>query len=602
MALRLENKPNHENLTNDSVLIALQARLLLGGQALNWQEDNLSELRESDINDYQCREQTTYQLLSQASTRERKQYWRGKLGDQFEQQQQNWFDSVIRIFQQAREFIKTPSNSNWRNLFERLGINCLNFQKQDAEKLYHEYCGQSQTTVYIQKVLGLYKTKTSFDFAKIEQDLKAITWLANIFGQISSEAIRELIHAEAKLLNPNQKAILVSENNQDNRLNRLQDKEVAILKWLCPQDSRTDIWKYYRKEPSDPQYFPLESLGKRYFDNQFLAQALCDQDSRFASQGVTWVKQEMDLQERLFESSLNSVGITNQELEQTLIDAMQTYSNFVREKYHIQLPEIKRLYFLPIYGLKSKLLNPEGQALGFVQGTLPIIFADYGVIQEHAKRFGYERWGELTKKTLVEIMTRILKEVAPHELTHLLGDMAFWQNLSDENKTLPEKWALSLYKPIDFQNPNSDYTERGGGLMEACTVKMTTDWLQAMNHVVKVQAYPAEGQVLTALIELIATENQISQDDAFKYFARAYFLPGHLLELAKILSGENRCRPHFLSIIYALMNYEEVNHRYSLTLNFINNQLSQSQKQEIHSVIDQLNLMPAIKRSLLTQL
>ena len=600
-----ENNPNREQLSDNQGLVALQLRLLLGGKALNWQENHLPEQSESDLNDYDRREQTTYQLLSQASTRERKQYWQGKLGNQFEQQWQSWLDSTVKIFHQARGYIKTPGHQNWQILFERLGINYLNFQEKDAIKFSQDYVsssGQSGTTAYIQKVISLYKTESGFDFIKIEQDLEPIAWLANIFGQVSSDVVRELIYAEAKLLDSNQRAILISENNRENRRNRLQNKEIAILEWLSPQSPQTYTWEYYRKEPDDPQHFPLESLSKHYLNNQFLAQELCNRDLGYASQGVEQIKEQMDLQEQLFENSLNSIGITNKELEQTLVEAMQTYASFIREKYRIQLPEIKKLYFLPIYGLKSALLNPEGQALGFVNAGLPIIFADYGVIQEHARQYGYSRWGELTKVNLVEIMMRILKEVAPHELTHLLGDMAFWKNTVDENRTIPEKWALSLYKPTDFSDPNSDFTERGSGLMEACTVRMTTDWLEAMNHIVKVRAYPAEGQVLTSLIELIATEKQISQDDAFKYFVRAYFLPGQLLELVKVLSGDNRQRPHFLSIIYGLMNYEEANQRYPLTLNYIKNQLNQSQKHEIHSAIDQLNLTPAIKRYLLTQL
>jgi hypothetical protein len=82
--------------------------------------------------------------------------------------------------------------------------------------------------------------------------------------------------------------------------------------------------------------------------------------------------------------------------------------------------------------------------------------------------------------------------------------------------------------------------------------------------------------------------------------------------LVKFVSGQEkdadgkvkRKRPHFLSIIYALMNYENHTHQsnYPLTYNYIWGKLTEPQKQELEHNIDQLKLAESIKDYLTTQL
>lgn len=76
--------------------VALQTRLILGGEALNPNKINLGKVTPEQLSETKP---TTIVKINQASTKERLDYWQGK--ETFDQQLKSWCDSMV-------EFVNNP--------------------------------------------------------------------------------------------------------------------------------------------------------------------------------------------------------------------------------------------------------------------------------------------------------------------------------------------------------------------------------------------------------------------------------------------------------------------------------------------------------------
>ncbi|QQG44223.1 MAG: hypothetical protein HYW86_05185 [Candidatus Roizmanbacteria bacterium] len=230
-----------ERLQFKKGLIGLQSRLLLGGQALNPDHD-MPDLDENSLSvSLVVREQTTYKYLSTASTRERKDYWRGQNVQGFEAQKKLWLEQTTSAFQTSKEYF---NNAGWDKFFEKIGINSQQFTINDAENLYSTYFQgdnkASQVQTFISKVVQAYADGQNIDYEKLKQDLPAIKWIAKIFGGTSSEVLTQLIDAEVKVQKTDLRQAFITQVNEKtqvetqekSKINRLTDEEKRLLTFV----------------------------------------------------------------------------------------------------------------------------------------------------------------------------------------------------------------------------------------------------------------------------------------------------------------------------------------------------------------------------------
>jgi|GEM_PF-6064175 len=226
-----DRSPSHENIPIHPPLVGLQARLLLGGDALDPNNTDLPEVTADGLSNRHLRDTTTYKYLAQASTEERARYWSEKNIAPSEQKAQ-WIQDTVKSFRDGKAYF---DQENWHTIFSRLGINSKDFTEAAAEKLYENYVNretkQSETKKFITNILNTYSSTQD-----LERDMAGIEWFANIFGETGAQAVAQLTHAEARnILKIEQDKLINEANEQSNgysRVNRLEDKETKILTYF----------------------------------------------------------------------------------------------------------------------------------------------------------------------------------------------------------------------------------------------------------------------------------------------------------------------------------------------------------------------------------
>lgn len=221
--------------------VALQTRLILGGEALKPAKTGLKKIEPSQLQDVA---EDTYTKLSSASTNERSSFWQNKSQSDptlssFDEQIKVWAKSVVTYMKDEK------------------------FQEEDALEMYLKYFGKedgsSDINLFVEDVLTKYvKPDEGLDYDTLEEHLPEIKKLAGIFGGNSSELIEALIYAKAKLLDPVKKQELITQVNEKKtvdqtsvlRIDLLDADEDRLLKWL-DINSKTIISGTDNKEDSD---------------------------------------------------------------------------------------------------------------------------------------------------------------------------------------------------------------------------------------------------------------------------------------------------------------------------------------------------------------
>lgn len=197
--------------------VALQTRLILGGEALSSNKTNLNKVDPEMLSGIK---QETINKIAVASTKERSDYWQGK--GTFDQQLKSWCDSMVKYYNNPK------------------------FTEEVALKYYYHYFGENKSesniNVYVDEVIAAHTQNELINFDQLYQNLPGIKKLSHIFGGNSSEIIEDLILARAKLADPAKKQELIEQVNEEKtvdgsstiRLNWLNPDEERRLRWLEP--------------------------------------------------------------------------------------------------------------------------------------------------------------------------------------------------------------------------------------------------------------------------------------------------------------------------------------------------------------------------------
>lgn len=224
-----------EVFTTAKQTVALQARLLLGSEALDPHNLKLQKVSNENLKDIS---KQTFDRLNIASTNERGGYWQNKVSSDlslntYEAQMKSWVSDVVKF------------------------VNQENFTEKEAMDMYNDYfIGEGKISAIDRYVISivnqlsqLKQSKTDVNLDEIlEQSLPEIKKMANIFGSNSSELIEAAIRSELKLIDENKKAEFVNQVNEEKdtgqnkeiRLNYLNPDEERLLSWL-DQNGQTDI-------------------------------------------------------------------------------------------------------------------------------------------------------------------------------------------------------------------------------------------------------------------------------------------------------------------------------------------------------------------------
>ena len=210
-----KNLPTKEIFSTARQTVALQTRLVLGGEALNPNKINLGKITPDQLS---VIKPETIGKINQASTKERLDYWQGK--GTFDEQLKTWCQEMVN-------YVHNPG-----------------FTEKEAMKVYNQYFGENKSesdiNIYVDEVINGLSQNGKVNFDLLNQNLPNIKKMANIFGGNSSEIIESLILARAKLTDPAKKQELIEQVNEEKivdgsptlRLNQLNPDEERLLKWL----------------------------------------------------------------------------------------------------------------------------------------------------------------------------------------------------------------------------------------------------------------------------------------------------------------------------------------------------------------------------------
>ena len=599
-----------ERVKFHSGLVGLQTRLLIGGEALNPNKTDLPSVTAESLGNLQSR---NYSPFAAASLRERKNYWQGKEDDHFSRQKEVWLANFVSLFDQNKYFFRqNEEGKSWSELFAKLAINPLSFSRQSADEFYNRYfTGENKDSnikLFVQDILSAYASSDGkIDYSRLRKDLDGVQWLANVFGSLSSEIVSQLADAESKL-----------QTQPENLINQANTKEIELLEFIyskkliefepsviIPQAKlpQNYNWKYER--PKEPRKFPEKSLlgiVNNITNPEYVAKLIKEYRPDINEEAVL---NQIKREQKELDNFLEIAGLKQPELRKILEEVLSNYKSFLKQKYKINLPsvDLNDISIKPVHGIMTQVINPH--ALGYVFAVSPTIYLNFDEIYKQAAKLAESEWSIFTTDHIV----RLLNEIKPHEFTHLSLDLAYWYLVKngqvkqgDPVRVTPGKVGLEVIKPTPpYLTEDLDIITkaRGGPLMEAVTVELTDQWAGEVHHQpLDLPAYEKEREVLHALINQIADEQNISFDDSFRKFVLAsssaqgyydlvYELSGKKIirdKNGKLVSKEGEIkRPYYLEIIYALMEVDQrnlmqkiqlginpKNIHYDLTLGYIN--------------------------------
>jgi hypothetical protein len=653
-----------ERIPTRAEMVALHTRMAVSKEALN-PETKLEEIKEENLGNL---EQTII-LAANSSTKERNQYWEERWQEmvssdsslaslderqKIEKQKQVWRNLMVERFKTEKN---QPLVAKLKAKKRIGGINFgEEFSEETAVQIYKRYFeGQKQgnqeevlvvkdgqqeklaipsnLNQFIDDVIEAYQE----NLEAIEQDLEVIVWYAGIFGnKMANKVIFEIIRAKLILADETKKQQLIQQANANDRRNNLTPTEKEFFQWLWEgtkmerktittsppppttspptsseppeptQKINSEKWVYLRPKPGEPREPPLSNpistIAKKLVMNhpEILQQnSLPEIEERIKKEvNQNW----QDLEDK---------GIKREEFGQWILGKLTSkHTNFIdylQRKYNIHIPAYKEgIWIIPLRGELAKMIDPDG-AFGFIIPTTSGLFLNLDVIEEKAKSLAYEEgWRIIPQNEFNAFLERVIKEVSPHELVHLFSDLAFWQN--NQGVSFTGKIGIKVSKPVDiYDQKENGFWSRGKELNEAITQEIIFRWAKDSNAKIDMpNVYQSEREVLLELVKMVASEKNISEDEAFQYFAKALFTPEDFRRMVEVLDGHEKTkegkftkrRPHFTSIIYFLMDWEsaeiikkaqeeeEIDLHYDITLGFIRGSLTNEQKQKIREVLN----------------
>lgn len=626
-----DRPPQTERLLGSNYMVGFQARLVLGGSALNPARKDLEAV---------TREGLTRPIdltpLEKASKRERKDFWEGKENNDFERQKEAWIQNTTQTFQNAQDFFaNSPRGKAWAGVYTNLGINTENFTEKNARNIYRHYFEENKekpVEKFVGDVIGQYRTpQGDLNLDKLQQALPAIRWLGNIFGRNASEVIEQVINIEIRRAgDPDGFVAAVNEKQTVSdqevlRLNIINSDEQRLLTYLWTSGEAhvttvqpSGAYRRTYERLKSPREYPREQLLHDITNPLIIAKRLkAKLPQKYGQIDAQELAAEIEAEAKIHQQWMNSIDLSQDYLLGVIEKTLNHFEGFVKDRYGITLPDIKSLRIIPLHGKSKEAYGAGEGTLAFVSPEFPAIFLDFENLARFAKTMGQADPRQMSRDQIGILMERLLREVNPHEYTHLTADTTFWrllkatpqgEQLIDVKPGRIGMYVNKVVPPIIDQDEQLTMKERGRQLMEAVTVELTNQWAKSFNASLDIPAYPQERRVLHSLINMISQEKGLSQDDAFKIFVDAYFKQHDLRRLNEALSGAGkseegkRSRPYFMQELYAIMEFEEAiasQHRqqsnYVLTHAFIQNgadikQFSAQQKAAIRELV-QLSLL-----------
>lgn len=229
IAHSIEAVPQPEHISNSNSLVALHARLLIGGEALNPVKLDMSPIDSSRILTFSNRDYSPFEL---ASLSERTRYWEGQ-NVSSQGRLSTWKHETENLFHSQ---INSDISARLVRFSRKSGVNFAGINHEEIDKLYSKYFQVQNEEIrvknFVKDVLDGYMTNGVFDFQQLDNDLPAIKWLSNIFGKKSSEMIEHMIKAESQLLDVAKRQFLFTNVNTANRINTLSADETRILEFI----------------------------------------------------------------------------------------------------------------------------------------------------------------------------------------------------------------------------------------------------------------------------------------------------------------------------------------------------------------------------------
>lgn len=220
-----------------------EARLILGGEALDPSNTDLPEISEADL-----QKPLDFTPVVTASNNERAIWWQQQVEKDYPSQKKRWVNEMVAAFAEKKVTSQTADWQRWGAFFQKIGVaNFDNFKPEDAEAFYNEYFGtdgrNSEVGKFNNRIIQGYTDSASgsVDLAAIARDIDAAEWIGGAFGRFSSLVTAQTLLTQAKMKDPGycallaeqmkeEKDILVDEKpTRKQRINRLNDEEKFLL-------------------------------------------------------------------------------------------------------------------------------------------------------------------------------------------------------------------------------------------------------------------------------------------------------------------------------------------------------------------------------------
>lgn len=227
--------PPPETLQPSQEMIGLQGRLLFKDHSYLNPEKDCTKVTKADIGSFADRDYSPFEKASEA---ERKRY---------NATYASWSKNLVRSLNNPRnqEHIK-----KLQDVFHHTGISSDDtFTEENASVLYDRYFRKSNDNPHEQKgikkfvrdIIDAHTINGEIDTIKLKNSLPTVQWVANIFGETSSEIVTQLVDAEVRLHTSDDfLAQLTEKTNDVMRINDLSDREKTLLRFLhTSQETQT---------------------------------------------------------------------------------------------------------------------------------------------------------------------------------------------------------------------------------------------------------------------------------------------------------------------------------------------------------------------------
>ncbi len=222
---------------------AFEARLILGGEALNPEKLDLPKISEADL-----QKPLDLTPIVKASNNERIIWWQQQVEKDYPAQKKRWVNEMVAAFAKKKVTSQTADWQRWGAFFQKIGVsNFDNFKPEDAEAFYNEYFGtdgrNSEIGKFNSRIIQGYTDPASgsVDLAAITRDIDAAEWVGGTFGRFSSLVTAQTLLTQAKMKDPGYSTLLAEQMKEEKdilvngkptkkqRINRLNEEEKFLL-------------------------------------------------------------------------------------------------------------------------------------------------------------------------------------------------------------------------------------------------------------------------------------------------------------------------------------------------------------------------------------